>query len=183
MLKNQAIFFSFVLIFMAGCSGTRPATKKGMPEWYLNPPKFEDRFVGVGQAQKQSVSIAKNIATKRAMAEISSQIESKITQIIKDFMSQSGIGEGAEVLEFTEIVTKTTSQNVLKGIVVDRTDVMNGTVFVMVTYDASTAAQAAMKTTRDAAKRETALYNEFNAQNAFDAMDREFQNMDTSSSN
>ena len=60
---------------------------------------------------------------------------------------------------------------------------MNGTTYVMVTYDASAAAQEAKKATRDAAKRETALYNEFKARNAFDAMDREFENMDTSSSN
>lgn len=183
MFRLQTISLTIGLIFLAGCSSTKPVTNKSVPDWYLMPPKIDGKFVGVGEAKKQSVSLAKKIATNRAMAEVSTQVESKITQTVKDFMNESGIGEGAEALEFTETVTKTTSQNVLNGIVVDRTEIMNGTIFVMVTYDATAAAEAAMKATRNAAKRETALYNEFKAKNAFEAMDLEFKNMDSSLSN
>jgi hypothetical protein len=40
------------LIFVIGCAGSKPkpVTNKDLPEWYLNPPKFEDKFVGVGDA-------------------------------------------------------------------------------------------------------------------------------------
>ena len=47
----------FGLLLLAGCAGSKSASKSDVPDWYLNPPKYEDRFVGVGDALRpQSVS-------------------------------------------------------------------------------------------------------------------------------
>ena len=51
MYKNTILTIVGFLV-ITGCAGskTKPLTNKDLPDWYLNPPKYEDRFVGVGDA-------------------------------------------------------------------------------------------------------------------------------------
>ena len=49
MYKNILLPIIATVMFF-GCAGskTKPLNNKDLPDWYLNPPKFEDKFVGVG---------------------------------------------------------------------------------------------------------------------------------------
>ena len=64
----------------------------------------------------------------------------------------------------------------------NKTEIKKGRVFVLVTYDVSEARMQAKEATRNAAKKQEALYNEFKASQGFDALDKEIEGMKTSSS-
>ena len=169
-----------VFIFLAGCASTsKPVKEKDVPDWYLNPPRMEGKFIGVGDASRPQISLSRTVATTRAKAEIARAVDDKVSTMVKDAMSASGVGPSASSTEFTEAVTKSVSSIALKGCQVDKTEIHNGTVYVMVVYDAEKAKAEAKKAVEAAAKKDEALYNEFKARQAFDALDEEIDNMGT----
>jgi len=88
--------------------------------------------------------------------------------MMKDFMQESGIGETAQALEFTESVTKQVTSTTLEGSVIEDTYFANdGTVWVLVVYPLNNVRENALS----AANREEALYNEFKASQAFKELD------------
>ena len=103
-------------LMLVNCAGTKPTTKMSeIPEWFQKPPKAADAIYGVGTGSKQTMTLAQQIADSRARQQISSAIETKVSNLIKDFMHQSGAGEDAEALEFSSSVGKQVSNNVLRG--------------------------------------------------------------------
>ena len=181
-MNNKIMVSVFGLLLLAGCAGSKSASKSDVPDWYLNPPKYEDRFVGVGDALRPQLSLSKTVATARAKAEVSRALETKMNTMVKSYLQASGLGADASALEFTEDVTKSVSSTTLKGCIIDKTEIKKGRVFVMVTYDATEARMQAKEATRNAAKKQEALYNEFKASQGFDALDKEIEGMKTSSS-
>jgi hypothetical protein len=88
-------------------------------------------------------------------------------------MQESGLGENAQALEFSENTTVAISDNVLKGATPDKYAKMkDGTVYIRVFYLKDSVSKALL----DAAKREEALYNEFKASQAFDRLEKKFSN-------
>ena len=178
MIKNT-LFSLSTLIFLAGCAGSKPKpiSNRDLPDWYLNPPKFEDKFVGVGDARRPQFSLSKQVATERARVEVARAVETTITSALNDHMSASGIGAEASATEFTESVSKSLVNTALRGCVIEKTEVLKDRVFVMVVYDASKAREAAKEIAMLEAKKEEALYNEFKARQAFDSLDRAIDGM------
>ena len=181
-MNNKILVTMLGLVILTGCASTKVASESDVPDWYLNPPKYEDRFVGVGDAHRPQMSLSKSQATARAMAEVSRALETKMSTMVKSFLQASGVGTDASALEFTEDVTKSVSSTTLKGCTIDKTEIKKGRVFVLVTYDASEARMQAKEATRNAAKKQEALYNEFKAKQGFEALDKEIDSMETSSS-
>ena len=102
-----------------------------MPDWYLNPPKYEGLFVGVGDALRPQMSLSKKVATNRARVEISEAVATEVKSVLKDYMQASGIGSEASALEFTESGSKSLSNKVLNGSIIEKTEIKDGRVFVM----------------------------------------------------
>jgi hypothetical protein len=93
-------------------------------------------------------------------------------------MQESGIGETAQALEFTESVTKQVTSNSLQGSVIEDTYFANdGSVWVLVSYSLDNTKQNALNAAK-AANREEALYNEFKASQSFKEMDTAVQSLD-----
>ena len=180
MKKHIILFIGIALI--AGCAGTKSISQSDVPEWDLNPPKYEGLFVGVGDALRPQMSLSKQVATNRARVEIARAVESQIKSVLKDYMQASGMGADAGALEFTESVSKSLSNKTLNGSVIEKTEIKNGRVFVMVTYDINEVRTQAKQTARNAAKKEEALYNEFKARQGFDDLDKEIDKMESASS-
>tara|TARA_B100000809_G_C14916558_1_gene451843 strand:+ start:217 stop:753 length:537 start_codon:yes stop_codon:yes gene_type:complete len=176
-MKNKIIIAIFGLLILGGCAGTKPASQKDVPDWYLNPPKYENKFVGVGDALKPQLSLAKSVATTRARAEVSKAMKETVSSIVNSYLQASGMGADASAVEFTEDVTKSVSSNTLSGCVIDRTEIIDGRVFVMVTYDVNEARIQTKNAMRNSAKKDEALYNEFKARQGFDALDKEIDLM------
>ena len=172
------------LILVIGCAGSKPkpVTNKDLPEWYLNPPNFEDKFVGVGDALRPQFSLSKQVATERARVEVARAVETTVNSSLNDHMQASGMGMEAGATEFTESVSKSLVSTTLKGCTIEKTEIFKDRVFVMVTYDAKKAREEAKVAARDLAKKEESLYNEFKARQAFDSLDQAIDRMKGSSS-
>ena len=84
-------------------------------------------------------------------------------------MSESGIGELAEAIEFSENTTVGISDNVLAGASPDKYfKADDGTVYVRVSYPKDAVDKAIL----NAAKKEEGLYNQFKASQAFDRLEQ-----------
>ena len=184
-VMNKIFLLSLsTLILVIGCAGSKPkpVTNKDLPEWYLNPPKFEDKFVGVGDALRPQFSLSKQVATERARVEVARAVETTVNSSLNDHMQASGMGMEAGATEFTESVSKSLVSTTLKGCTIEKTEIFKDRVFVMVTYDAKKAREEAKVVARELAKKEESLYNEFKARQAFDSLDQAIDRMKGSSS-
>ena len=76
-MKRIFFYTSILFLILYSCSSNKPKNikNKDVPDWYLNPPKIEGKYVGVGDAKRPQISLSKTVATTRAMAEISRIVE------------------------------------------------------------------------------------------------------------
>lgn len=179
MTKTFFIIFSILCLFFTSCasSGSGSTEQRGssdMPSWFLVPPNSDDALYGVGQSKKQNPSLAKSVATARARTEVSQAVNVKVSSMMKDFMSESGIGENAQALEFSEAVTKQVTDNALAGCIVKEAHVAkDGTIYILVEYPLNSIRQK----TLDAANKEEAMYNEFKANQSFDDLEKSIKEL------
>ncbi len=170
------VLSGIVIAALAGCAGPRVSGtteergSRDMPEWALKPPAVEGMLYGVGQAKKQNPSLSKTVAAQRARVEIAATIKIKVERLVKDFMQESGVGQRAQALEFTSAVSKGVTDATLTGAMIKETYLAkDGTYFILVEYSLDEARRQAIET----ARQEEALYNEFKADQGFDALEAE----------
>ena len=172
---KRILLTTCALFLIAGCasnrSGSTEDTKSDTPDWWFSPATSETHYYGFGQAKKQNPSLAQKTATERSRAEISSQVKASVQTELRDWMQESGVGENAQALEFTENTIISASDNAFQGSKPDKYKVAkDGTVYIRVSYPIN----AVEKGLFDAAKREESLYNEFKASQAFDRLEKKF---------
>ncbi|MBT4270790.1 MAG: hypothetical protein HOD10_09035 [Candidatus Marinimicrobia bacterium] len=169
--KTSLQIISFTtLFFILSCAGT----KTSIPGFFVNPPSNTDFIYGVGNAKKQNISLARQTATARARSEIASVVQVKVSTMIKDFLQESGGGENAQVLEFTEYVSKQVSSVALSGCTIKESVIGDdGMFYVLVEYPLSSLRQEAIKE----ARKKEALFNEFKARQSFDDLENELNKL------
>ena len=171
------------LIFsVISCGGTKNRSgsteeftkEPDMPAYIMTPPSSPDSLYGVGFAKKQNPMLAKKAATQRARDEISQSVKIQVQTLMRDFMSESGIGDNAQAIEYTENVSNQVTANTLEGSVILKTHMTeDGTWYVLVGY----AKDAYRNATLEAAKKEEALFNEFKAEQGFDRLEEAIRGM------
>ncbi len=169
-----------LLLILAGCAGkmesgtTEARETRDMPVWSLERPAADGIIYGVGQAKKQNPSLAKTVAAQRAREEVAAAVKIKVESLVKDFMQESGVGERAEALEFTQAVSKGVTDATLTGSMIKETFIAkDGTYFVLVEYSLDEVRRAAI----ESARQEEALWNEFKAEQGFEALERELEKL------
>ena len=191
MLCSVLVMFVLGGLLM-GCGGGKASIRvpgRGdVPEWYLNPEEFleekygreESYFYGTGQATKVVPSLAKQAADSRAITEIARQVGLEVTAKIQDYLAQSGATEGNPgVLEFTEAVSKQIARANMVGCRVIKRTVSkdNRTYFALAVFSLNEAqrlaAQMVAQTKNQYMDNEEALFNEFKARQAFEALDED----------
>ena len=181
-MKRVLMMGTFVgaLLILEGCaakmeSGTTESREsRDVPEWATSRPSMEGMIYGVGQARKQNPSLAKNVAAQRARDEVAAAVNIRVESLVKDFMQESGVGERAEALEFTQSVSKGVADATLTGAMIKETYLArDGTYFVLVEYSLDQARRAAI----ESARKEEALWNEFKAGQGFDALEAELDKL------
>ncbi len=179
-LVGGAVVLAMVVsVTLQNCASSRSGSTeesgmKDVPQWFLSPPQAEDAIYGVGMALKQNPSLARKAAIARARDEVASTVTTKVQSMLKDFMQESGVGENAQALEFTQNVTKQVTSVSLEGSKVKEIyPAKDGTFYALVEYPLDQLKQQTM----DAAHNQEALYNEFKAQQGFDALDKAIQDM------
>jgi len=166
-------------LMLVNCGGGKPKAKmQDIPEWYLNPPQAEDVLYEAGDAVKQSMGLAKEAADARARDGVARMLEVKVSNMLKNFMQESGIGEDAEALEFTSSVSKQVANTVLSGCRITKREMKTkGS-----TYHAYSLAEynlnSLIQETLNEAKKQKALYNEAKANLSFDDLEKEIQKLE-----
>ena len=165
-----------VALGLAACAApkvsgtTEERETRDIPEWSMVRPTAEGYIYGVGQAKKQNPSLAKTVAAQRAREEVAAALSTKVESLVKDFMEESGVGDRARALEFTQVVSKGVTDATLNGALIKEVyQAKDGTFFVMVEYSLDDAHRAALET----ARAEEALFNEFKAEQGFEDLERE----------
>ena len=153
-------------LFIITCAGP----KSSLPDFFLNPPTSPEYLYGVGNAQKASLALARQTATARARTEVANAVSVKVSSVINDFLQQSGVGENAQALEFTESVSKQVANISLSGAVVkEASQGDDGMIYVLVEYPLSAVRQAAL----EEAKKREAQYTELKARQSFEDLEKE----------
>lgn len=180
-MKKIFILATGMLVLAAiGCAGpsvsgtTEARESRDMPEWSLNRPATEGIIHGVGQAKKQNPSLAKKVAAQRARDEIAATVKIQVESLVKDFMQESGIGDNAKALEFTQSVSKGVTDATLTGAMIKETFLAkDGTYFVLMEYSLDDVRRHAI----ESARQEEAAWNEFRADQGFDALEAELDKL------
>jgi len=167
---------ALVGLLLIGC-GTPPPVEvapPSMPSWALNIPSQEGYIYGVGSAMKQNPQLARTTAIGLARDDIARTLELKVSSMFKNFMQESGIGENAQALEFTESVTKQVASTTLNGAIVKEVELAgDGRMWALVELNLS----AVKKAAADNAKQQEAMYNQFKANQSFDALEKAINEM------
>lgn len=167
-----------VALMIMNCGAEKPKAKMAeIPEWYLNPPQAEDAIYQAGDALKSSMALAKDAADARARDAIARTLEVKVTNMMKDFMQQSGLGDDSESLEFTSNVSKQVANTVLRGCkIVKREMKTEGSQYhgySLAEYNLNSLVQE----TLNEARKQKALYNEAKANLSFEELEKEIEKL------
>jgi hypothetical protein len=128
----------------------------------------EDALIGIGSAKLSTQSQSRTIATTRARAEISRQMNTMIQDMIRDYQASSEADPKA-ALSFQENITVALSKSTLTGSRVtdfDYTD--DGTCWVVVLLDKSSAVQE-INQAQAAARLAVPAMASFNAEDRMNA--------------
>ncbi len=162
-------------LFLVACGGS--AAPKGPvavfePDWYGNVTENENFVFTYGNSEKVSQNASESGAHANALAEGAHYVETHVTTMTKNFMSESGY-ENPEVVALTEQITKIVANTKFQG-----TQITQRKTYVVENGRYKTFMQVAIpkaainKELVDRIKKEEALYNRFRASQAFDELER-----------
>lgn len=169
-------------LLLIGCGGQKTVQVQSngsdLPDFVLNPPKAAGVLFGVGIAEQASPQLAMETADLRAKKEIAKALSQKVSNLMKDFMGQAGIGTQAEVTEFVQSVTKSITDVELTGCTVEKREVKGGKMYSLAKYplDASMHTLVNNIVNQSLTSKE-ALLSEFRAKQGFDALDKELNKL------
>ncbi|OHD13487.1 MAG: hypothetical protein A2086_03390 [Spirochaetes bacterium GWD1_27_9] len=165
----------------ASQSGTKKK-RSDVPAWFLVPPTAEDAIYTVGYAKKENMQLAMDTAKNRARDEISRVIGVKVSNMIKDFLEQGGVGETQQSIEFTQSVSKSVSQNFISGSKLEQQELydieQDGK---LVAHEAFVLMKVSLKDMSskidDLMKNNAAAYAKLQANKAFDDLSKELKSL------
>ena len=144
------------------------------PQWVCNGgANMEGGIYGVGSAPKSPLGITfqRNEAMAQARDEIARQLQVKVKNMIKNYMSSTGIGDNQTAERVSTQVSKQLTSQVLQGSKLLKTwQGKDGTLYVLVGMNKSIKdnVKNAVKTTF---KNNEALWQEFKAKKAQEELD------------
>ena len=168
------------MMFM-NCGGAKQAAPKdesGMPAFVLNPPSSPGKLYGTGIAKKSSPQLAKDIADLNAKTEIAKVLGQKISNLTKQFMGESG-ASNPEVTEFSQSITKSITDQNLVGVVIEKREFVNGTMYSLAILDMTNqqVKDYVKQQVTNALTSKEALLSEFRAKQGFEQLDKELDKL------
>ncbi|MCB4790367.1 MAG: LPP20 family lipoprotein [Elusimicrobia bacterium] len=173
MRKVLYVFLAVCFGFLIGCAGV---AKK--PDWILKGsgafPKDKKVLYGVGIAEGiKSEALRRTTSDNRAIAEISKQLSTMSTSLMRDYMSSASVPEQEKTSgeQYVESTIKTFTSNTLSGVkIMDRWE--NGKTM----YSLAALNLEDLKTMTDQIKelsQQVKDYIKANAEKAFDKLELE----------
>jgi hypothetical protein len=176
MKKLTTVLVALAALLVIGCvsdpapaAAPAPVADPDIPAFVLNPPIAEDAIYGVGAAKMQTTQASLTMAENRARVSLAQQINTRVQNMITDYMSGSE-GSSQAMANFQESISRSLADANLSGAqVVQRQQTKDGTWWVLVSIPTSVAKQQAIAKVGENPNR--AL-----AQQALGEMDTAFSN-------
>lgn len=182
-MKIVTLFSVTIAVAMlSGCGGSKtqapPPAGEQLPDFILNPPKEEGYLFGSGMSEKSSPQLAKEVADLRAKKEVAKVLSQKVSSLMKDFLGESGVGDSAEVTEFTNSVTKAVTDVDLVGCEIVKREFESGKMYALAKYPLDSQMRDTIKgVVKKQMSSNDAMLSAFRAKQGFDELDKELQKL------
>ncbi len=178
--------FNFTLILLAittllmACGGkVVQENSLNQPQWFQNPPEDPNYMFSTATSTSKDMQILINKAKQEARVDLARQMETKIKAMTKQFSEEVGLGEDADFLSQTSVVSKSVTSKVLNG---SRTrevkTVKEGGViyrsYILMELPIGPANTALL----DAVKKQQNMYTRFRASQGFQELEEEVEKYD-----
>lgn len=171
-------------VMSMGCAASPPlavapasvrSALAGAPQWVLSPDTAGG-VAGVGIAPKSAggIQLQRTEALASARDELARQMEIKVKNLFTGFAQTTGIGDQQTLDKVSKNASRQLADQTLAGS--KQKDLWvspDGTLYALVVVDPAVAAQAAKQAARTSLRDEHAVWQQIQAKNALDELDRE----------
>ncbi len=189
-MKRTGIVMSILLIVMvmASCASDpapaaepkpepvaeNPPARRDLPQFFLNPPVFEDQIVGLGMAKMSSDSISRQTAVARARTDIAYQMNTRVEAMLTDYFQEAGSGDDTQAIKFVESISKQITEIELQNArTVEVYPAIDGNWYAMVTFPIR---ELVTEVDDLFTRNENAAFAEFKADEALRRLDANLEN-------
>ncbi|WP_373003966.1 LPP20 family lipoprotein [Sulfurimonas sp.] len=172
---------------ISGCGGAAPEPKEEFdnrckqenvlaPKWTC-VPMVEGAYAGVGIAQKSAAGMGhmRRVALANGRSDLAQQIKSQVKDKIETFTRTTGVAEGETVDQVNTAVSKQIAKVDLQGSKgVDAWTAPSGSLYMLVTVPEATVNGEVKAAVKTSFKNDQALWQQFQAKNALESLDKEF---------
>ncbi|WP_373036439.1 LPP20 family lipoprotein [Sulfurimonas sp.] len=173
---------------ITGCGGAAPESKQEefdnrckqenvlAPKWTC-VPMVEGAYAGVGIAQKSAAGMGhmRRVALANGRSDLAQQIKAQVKDKVETFTRTTGVAEGETVDQVNTAVSKQIAKVDLQGSKgVDAWTAPSGTLYMLVTVPEATVNGEVKKAVKTSFKNDQALWQQFQAKNALESLDKEF---------
>lgn len=147
------------------------------PEWTCRP-FVDNAYAGVGVAQKSAAGMGhmRRVAAANGRSDLAQQIKSLVKDKVALYTGTTGVAGSETVDQTTEAVTKQVAKVDLLGSKgVDVWSAPSGALYMLVTVSKNNANQQIKNNIRTSLNNDNALWQQFKAKNALEALEKEFE--------
>ncbi|NPA59439.1 MAG: hypothetical protein GXO30_03070 [Epsilonproteobacteria bacterium] len=146
------------------------------PKWTCIP-MVEDGYAGVGIAQKSAAGMGfmRRVALANGRSDLAQQIKTQVKDKVETFTRSTGVGSSEVVDQVNMAVSKQVAKVDLKGSkAIDAWVAPSGTLYLLVTVPQSSINKKVKETVKTSYKNDEALWQQFQAKNALEGLEKEF---------
>ena len=181
LIRSAVTGFLVLTLCFLGCASSGQVMKKGLPDWYKNPPNADEgQLYSAAVGQSRDMVVATKKAKVDARSDLAQQMATKVQNLEKLFSEEVGTDAESELLEQFTSVTKAIASETLHGSQEEEKevhDLEDGTirVYVLMSLPIGAANQALMAKI----KANEHLYTRFRASQAFEELNAEIEAYET----
>ena len=179
-LFSSVIILMIFATFLMACGGkTKLDNPSGLPPWFQNPPEDPNYMFSTATMTSKDLQLAINKAKQQARVDLAQQMETKIKAMTKQFTEEVGLGEDAEFLSQTSVVSKSVTSKVLNGSRARQVETIkeDGVIYrayVLMELPIGPANSALL----NAVKKQQNLYTRFRSSQGFQELEEEVEKYD-----
>ena len=171
---------------LVGCGGETPAPAEPAtttfgckqenvpaPKWTC-VPMMEGAYAGVGIAEKSAAGMGhmRKVALMNGRSDLAQQIKVEVKSRMKGFTQTTGSGDSETVDKMTQAVDDQMAKvSLARSKAVDFWQAPSGNIYLLVTVPEDYINEKVKATAKTSLKNDNALWQQFQASKAFDAMD------------
>ena len=148
------------------------------PTWACGTYEDKDAYTAVGSApaSKLGAGFTRREAVANARSSLAQQVETEVKDKVETFMRSTGVGSGETGDKVVTQVSKQTARVTMSGSkqVAYWENSSDGAVYVLVSVPKDQVNLSAKNAVTSSFKNDDALWQQFQSQNALEALDKEF---------